>query len=273
VKVFLCALLLIQSLNVVGQLESGTLIVVNTSPDEIIVAADSRTYRGTEQSDNRCKITPLGGMIFAASGTTAHGYKGQPLLWDTHIIAKQVFVRAAAADAAQQLLLQVAKSWGREVQKKFQAALGTNPVDSFGFEGNNITSGVFAGFYNNAPLVVTVPITYEVLKSGALRVYSKVKQAPTGKALTVGHNTIANELMDGQTPRSRQWRQGPRPLANTTDGLALGAILAVELSIKYHPLVNIQGKMLPPVGGPIDVVRLRQSGLEWIQRKPNCQEK
>jgi hypothetical protein len=272
-KVLLCSFLLIQSLNAVTQPESGTVIVVQSSQDEMVVAADSRTYRGSDVSDDRCKITPLGGMIFAASGNTANGYKGQPIFWDTHVIAKQVFVRVAQTHAAGPLLRRVANAWGIEVQKKYQAALKTVPADAFGLEDGKMTTGVFAGFYENTPLIVKVPITYEVLKKGAPKVKFKVDEAPRGMTLTVGHNDIANEYFDGQTPRSRQWRQELPHFAKTNDGLALAAIKAVELSIQYYPLVNIEGRMVPPMGGGVDAVRLRQSGLEWIQLKPNCPEK
>jgi hypothetical protein len=51
------------------------------------------------------------------------------------------------------------------------------------------------------------------------------------------------------------------------------AIEAVRLSIEHYPLVNIGGRMVQPLGGPIDAVRLRRTNsLEWIQRKESCLE-
>jgi hypothetical protein len=88
----------------------------------------------------------------------------------------------------------------------------------------------------------------------------------------LGRRDVANELIAGITPRSTQWRQEfAFTKVPSNDPIAIPAFEVVQVSIYHYPLVNIGGKMLPPIGEPIDLTRLRRSsGIDWIQRKENC---
>ena len=260
-------------------MESGTLIVLNTSQDEIVVAADSRSYSVVAQFDNRCKITALGNqLIFAASGNTGYGPNdGRPLEWDSHTIARAVFLRLSRETATQPMPIGFAEAWGNEVKNKFQGDIERDGLEGvlFGAEGDTLTSAVFAGFDGDAPLIVTASITYSISAKGHADVafaITDVFRRP--KAVFMGRQDIADELFTGKTPRSLQWRQDLAMMRTPGDDpIALPALEALRFSIEHYPLVNIGGKMLPPIGGPIDAVRLsRANGIEWIQRKDNCRE-
>lgn len=267
------------SLNAAAQIESGTLIVLNASQDEIAVAADSFAYSAVAQFNDRCKITALGNqIIFAASGDTAYGpTDGGPLYWDSHAIAKDVFLRLSRKRATQPMPLRIAPIWGDKVKHKIMADLKRDGPEGvlFGVEGNTLTSAVFAGFYDGAPLIVTSELTYTTSAKGRVEIsfaVTNVLRKP--KAIHIGRVDIANEFFAGKTPRSIQWRQElAAAMSPDSDPVAVPAINAVQLSIDNYPLVKIGGKMLPPVGGPIDALRLTPAkGIEWIQRKQNCPE-
>jgi hypothetical protein len=278
-KLLFQSLVFVFSLNAVAQTESGSLIIVNASQDEIVVAADSRSYSAVAEFDDRCKITALDNqLIFAASGITAYGpTDGRPLYWDSHAIAKEIFLHLSRQKATQPMPLRIAPTWGKEIKNKFKADLKRDGPKGvlFGAEGNTLTSAVFAGFYQGAPLIVTLAVRYITSTKG----HTEVSDAITNvfrkpKAVQIGRVVIADELFAGKTPRAIQWRQ---QLAYTKapdgDSVALPAIDAVKFSIDNYPLVNIGGKMLPPLGGSIDAVRLRLGkGIDWIQRKTNCPE-
>jgi len=268
---------LFASLNAIAQTQSGTLIVLNASQDEIVVAADSRSYSAVAQFDDRCKITALGNqLIFAASGDTGYGpTNGRPLYWDSHTIAKKIFLRLSQKRATQPMPLRIAQAWGKEIKDRIQADFKRDGPEGvlFGVEGNTLTSAVFAGFYESAPLIVIAEVTYNTSAEGHVEInfaITNVFRKP--KTVQIGRVDIANEFFAGKTPRSIQWR---RELALAeppdSDTVAVRAIYAVRLSIDNYPLVNIGGKMLAATGGPIDAVRLRMgNSIDWIQRKANC---
>jgi hypothetical protein len=276
-KLLFQSVLLVLSLNAVAQTESGTLIVLNASQDEIAVAADSVGYSAVARLNDRCKITALGDqLIFAASGNTAFGpTDGHPLEWDSHTIARKIFLRLSHERATQPMPLRIATAWGKEVKNRFKADLERDGPEGvlFGAEGDTLASAIFAGFYENAPLIVTLAVTYRTLAGERVEVsfaITNVYRRP--RAVQMGRADIANEFFAGQTQRSIRWR---RELATAPNGdpVASLAIYAVRLSIDNYPLVNIGGKMLPPLGDPIDAVRLTPGkGIEWIQRKQNCPE-
>jgi hypothetical protein len=149
--------------NAVAQTSVGTLIVLNASDEEIVVAADSLSRNAVSQFDNRCKITSLGDqVIFASSGSTGYGpTNGQPLNWDAHKIAQNIFLVLSREKATDPMPIRLAKAWGKELQGKLAGDLQRDREGAlFGVEGNTLTSAVFAGFHDGAPLIVTAAITY-----------------------------------------------------------------------------------------------------------------
>jgi hypothetical protein len=265
------------SLNAAAQVKSGTLVILNASQDEIVAAADSRVYTPVTQFDNGCKITTLGNqLIFAASGTTGYGSPERgSLYWDSHAIARNIFLRLSRKKAKQPMPIRLARAWGQEVKKKVEADLKQDGKDEvfFGVEENRLTSAVVAGFDNGSPLIVTVALMVVISARGSTNVSSAIADIfTTPRAVSLGRVDIANEIFYGKTPRAIQWRSD-LALMRTGDPIAVPAIKAIEFSIEHYPLVSIGGKTLPALGGPVDAVRLsRAKGVEWIQRKDNCRE-
>jgi hypothetical protein len=171
--------------------------------------------------------------------------------------------------------IRLATVWGEQVKKKLELDLIRNRQEILwnATDGNTLTSAVFAGFYENSPLIVTGSITYTVAANGHIKTsFSILNIYRKPKAVMIGRTDIANELFTHQTERARKWLQDlTLRTPPGADPVAMPAIGSVEFSIENYPLVNIGNQMLPPLGGPIDAVRLkREGGIEWIQRKPNC---
>jgi hypothetical protein len=276
-KLFFHCVFFLASLTAAAQKESGTLIVLNASQNEIVVAADSRSLSEVAQFDNRCKITALGNqLIFAASGDTGYGpTDGRSLYWDAHTIAQMIFLRLYREKTAKPMPVRLAETWGKEVKSKLKSDLKRDKQGTLcGVEDNTLTSALFAGFYDGSPFIITGAITYSISPNGVVATsFSITNIFRRPQAVFLGREDIANELFTGKTPRSVQWRQSVAMMTTPSDdAIALPAIEAIRFSIEHYPLKNIGGELLPPIGGPIDAVRLTQAkGVEWIQRKESCQ--
>jgi hypothetical protein len=264
---------LIIALNAAAQVESGTLIVLNASQDEIAVAADSRSYSAAGQFDDRCKITTLGDkFIFAASGNTAYGPNGGRPYWDVHAIAKNIFADLSNEATIKSVPIDLATKWGREVKRQIEIYLKRDGPSGIleGTENSTVTSAVIAGFVDDHPLIVTVSVNYQTVGDGQISINWSIRNIfEKPNAVMLGRENIANELFSGQTQRAIEWREALK--THTGDPMATPAIEAIRFSIANYPLVSIHGQMRPPLGGPIDALRIaRHGGIEWIQRKAEC---
>ncbi|MGO9270797.1 MAG: hypothetical protein ACLQOO_11185 [Terriglobia bacterium] len=274
--VFAGILFLLVSLHAIAQVEAGTLVVLNSSQDEIAVAADSRTHNATTYIDNRCKISALGNeLIFAASGKTGYGpLGGANLVWDSHAIAHDKFRMIAHNKRTQNLPLRLATSWGRKVKRQLQLDLIHDRDETLsGVVGDTLTSALFAGFNAKGISIITGKITYRFTPKGKpITTFTITNEFERPRAVFIGDTGIADEFSASTTTRAVQWRQEASiQAAKAQDAVALFAIKIVDLSIEYSPGMIIDGKIIPSIGGPVDALRLvRGHGIEWIQRKANC---
>ena len=67
-------------------------------------------------------------------------------------------------------------------------------------------------------------------------------------------------LLVGQ-PEYRSHRSSVRIRENATPSEMLEAVIV-------HQAQGLPNK----VGGPVDIIRITASGVEWLQRKPNCRK-
>lgn len=265
------------SLHAIAQIESGTIIVLNSSQNEIAVAADSRSHNATTYVDNRCKISALGNeLIFAASGKTGYGQlNGTRLVWDAHAIAHEKF-RQLDRKHTKTLPLKLATSWGNEVKKKLQTDLINDRAETIsGANGDRLTAAIFAAFNSNGISIITGQVTYRFRDNGkpvtAFTITNKIERPI---AVFIGDAEIADEFNANATSRAAQWRDEANIEATKAqDSVAFLAIKIVGLSIEFQPVKIINGNMMHTIGGPIDALRLiHGQGIEWIQRKANCPE-
>ncbi len=263
------------SLSAIAQSESsGTVVILTSSENEIVVAADSRTHSGVSYVDSRCKITALGNkLIFAASGHTGFGPLSGPFIWDTHAIARQEFLRLTHKHTPQGLTLLLAKSWGKLAKKKLKADLVRDREGTIsGVTGNTLSSALFASFEDDGIWIVTVRLTYFYKGSSPHTNFMIDKVLREPKSVQMGETDIANELLVGKTERALHWRQ--RVGAEiVNDDLVFTATRLVQATIEYQSGKIIRGQPVQVVGGRVDVVELKRNvGIRWHARKCNCPE-
>ena len=260
-----------------AQIQSGSIVVVTSSKDEIVVAADSRRIVGQSYVDTGCKIAALGNkLIFAAVGNTGLGPPNGRASWDAQTLARNEFVRLEEKHATHDWTLDLAKAWGNATKIKVQESL-TRSGKTFlaGLDGNEIMSAAFAGFGKEGDVsLIRSVIAYRTTKHGFLATnnFEPVLIAP-GEQKVLGEGEIAAEI-GGSSPTAAQLRQEAEADAKSgrwTDPGVFWAIETVKLTIKHHVGKMKNGRIMSNVGGKIDAVSLsRSNGIHWIQRKDNC---
>jgi hypothetical protein len=271
-------LAIILRLQAVGQVESGTLVVVNATRDEVVVAADSRTHTSTQYADDRCKVSALGNkMIFAAAGKTAHGPFDRPTkwTWDSHAIARSTFASLLHKRSKNSLSLDVANAWASEVRKKLFQDLRREPDETLsGVKDDTLVTAMFASYTESGDIsIVTVRITYRATQGKSPTtafIIDRVMREP--QLFSFGETAVFSEIIN-KTERGVAWkRELDSRFPKNGDYTAFLAIGVVELTAEHLPPKHFNGFSLVVVGGDIDALRLKRTGgTEWIQRKTNVQ--
>src|SRR5271167_886932 len=102
-----------------AQIESGTFVTLESSQNEIVVAADSRSIIDGKELDDSCKIRALGNeLIFSTAGEAGVVNK-----WDSFTIAENLFRRLSQEKAAEPVPIRLANAWGNEVKSKLKAQI------------------------------------------------------------------------------------------------------------------------------------------------------
>jgi hypothetical protein len=253
------AIALTTPMSLSGQLNSGSIVVVESAGDYVVVAADSLNLSAKGVSLHRCKIIALDSrLVYANTGYTnkasAHG------AWDATDIAKRNF-RGLRNTPRHELIRKLAEAYGAEVAAKLEPDIMGHPEEGW---PQLLTTAIFAGFdedHRRALIEVSIHRT-------PFGVGYSTKSLPTDDAPftdVLGETTIAQEFVAGRTSRSQDWKN---ILDSQVAGLAIrervvtGARKLVELTAKYQPRL---------VGGQIDTVVIsRSTGVEWVQCKPEC---
>jgi hypothetical protein len=85
----------------------------------------------------------------------------------------------------------------------------------------------------------------------------------------VGRFKTAFQLFDGKTQRAIEWANG----LHTEEGLddnSVPAVEAIRYSIDHDPPVKVGNRMIFPVGGAVNAVKLTSDNVQWLLRKPTC---
>lgn len=257
---------------------SGTVVVLEDGGDYIVIAADSLSLGpGAGQvSHTACKIVKLSDqLVFAVSGISAYlgaANTSRADMWNAKDIARQEF-SALAGKHPDNLIQKLAAAYGENLTSRINHELKVEPAGplrSYLAEQGRYGAAVFAGFDEQHQRVV-VEVSMGIRAAGGMVGYT-TKVLPGGEdtmeAEVFGHNTIATELAEGRTERSRGWRS-TITLRSTglglRDRMLFEAKYVAELTAQYDP---------DHVGGPIDEVLVtRKRGVTWVHRKPACGSK
>jgi hypothetical protein len=265
----LCVLIL--KLNAFGQVKpGGTIIIINASQQEVVIAADSRTSGAHSYSDGNCKISTFGNkVIVSISGRSGERHVSDSRFWDAFTIAREQFKRITLKGAAKNLPLDLAKAWGVAIKKEIGKMLSRDHTLLSGLDHNAIMSAVFAGFVNTRRVVVTEAVTYE--DRGNLPPRIIVSEPHVLAEDEFPHWMGRHEIIDQLDGHNAWSNQVIAIMKISPDPIAAEAIEKVRLTIDHLPPTRVTDAGVPfsEVGYPISAIRLTSSGAEWIQQG-NC---
>lgn len=242
-----------------GQLNSGSIVVVESAGDYVVVAADSLNLSAKGVSLHRCKIIALDSrLVYANTGYTSKA--SAPGRWDATDIAKRKF-RGLRKAPRHELIRKLAEAYGAEVAARLQPDILGHPEEGW---PQTLTTAIFAGFdedHRRASIEVRIHRT-------PFGVGYSTKSLPTDDAPftdVLGETTVTQEFVGGRTLRSRDWK-------NSLDAQVAGLAIRERLVAGARKLVELTAKYQPDlVGGAIDTLVIsRKTGVEWVQCKPEC---
>src|SRR5216683_726079 len=247
-----------------GQLSIGSIAVLQSADDYLVIAADSKKLSAKGVSLHSCKVDALDDqLIFANTGYGSYaGVRGK---WDATAVARQHYHVLANAPR-QELISALAEAYGADLAAKLEPDVKDHPEEGW---PQSLVTAIFAGFDEKRQRVVIEVNIHQLQRDGAGRAVGySTKRLPASDAVfaeVIGDTAIAQEFAAGRTVRSQSWRNGldfeVRGLG-VKERLVAGAEKIVELTATYQPSI---------VGGAIDTVLVsRKTGVKWIHRKPEC---
>ena len=222
-----------------GTAETGaTLIATYRSSDEVIIAADSlRTVKTAPPVQiHACKIRNFGDVVFAAAGDSTLPGQGFSIKTISGTLHERNRIGAAALRDQITIFDQRTIAAFKKLHKQRQK---TRPV-TFTY----IVAFVLKGR----------PVAY-------LREHLRARKGPW-------------KLGD--------WRRSPRttlssqdsPRSLTTFPVSAGPMIRHQPRYLKRSLSTKHDVARPnKVGGPVDIIRLTETGVMWLQRKPECPER
>jgi hypothetical protein len=278
VKIILAILLPALCASTAGaQVEGGSVLIATYSPNEIVMAADSRLVN--EQTgqfqDNYCKVAVPGGKILFG-GTGIVGSIGG---FDALRLARQI-VESEGANPAGGLVLDTATRWADAMDENFAKMPPDIVRQVISQDAGNraLDCTLFAGSDSSGELsLVRARLFYGGASSGGLgAVRYRIEIIPVTSSnpneLNIagcGHVDILEELTppksDWAKEEVRQW------MSLQGDVQAQVAVRLVQLTVEREKAAQFGPRNVVPVGGPVDAVELKRAGgINWIQRKPAC---
>ena len=244
------------------QTSFGSIAVLQSADDYLVVAADSKNLSAKGVSLRKCKIHALDPqLVFANTGYGS--YEGVRGKWDAIALARQHYNQFAKAPR-HELIPAVAEAYGADVAAKLSPDVSAHSEEGW---PQTLVTALFAGFDENRERVVIEVNVHQMRRNGSAVGYS-TKRLPASDAVyaeVVGETSIAEEFAAGRTLRAQAWRNGLNFQVQglgVKDRLIVGAEKIVELTARYQPSL---------VGGAVDTVLLsRKTGVVWIHRKPEC---
>ncbi|MGH9351031.1 MAG: hypothetical protein ACRD2G_02550 [Terriglobia bacterium] len=260
-----------------SQLEDGSVLIVTYSPDEIVMAADSRVtnVKTGQFRDNYCKLSAPGGKVIFGTTGLVESIGG----FDSTGLFRRI-IREMGGDYKDGFVEQIATRWADAMDQNY-AKMPSNLVEQFIGEnsGNRaLDCTMFAGVEPSGSLaLVRARLFYGKPANGApAAVRYKIEVIPL-ESPTPGYLNIAGcgniDILQQFTPPKTQSNQAEVEQWKlfTGDVKAQIAVRLVNLTIAREKPEPFGGHEVVPVGGPVDAAEIQRGGIvKWIQRKPSC---
>jgi hypothetical protein len=239
-----CTLLL--AVGLAAPLEATTLVIIRTG-DQIVIAADSLMTLYGRRPQLTCKIQRHGDVVFATAGlVVSSGGVVEFHRIIANILRRRLPWREQAASVEEWLrqpLLRTLRRMAREFPDEFQ----THLQQRFTFHVS------LAGIQQGRPALEMREFFVERNQDGTLELEVERTSCPEGCAQR-------SEVFGvGETAEMMRRLGTMSELPADLPTLARSLVVA---EIGEHP---------EHVGPPVDVVKLDQGGVDWVDLKPACQ--
>ena len=259
-----------------AQIRSGTVIVLGISHDKVIVAGDSRgLIKGQAPYDHVCKIIALGTrLVFTESGLAADIHTvAVSQDWNAAKDASRAFGHFQASKAKTDVVDQVSTVWLISMKRRYFRLLQTHTREVLARDGDGLITSFFVGLDAQGRIrarQIEISFDRAAEESGKpkLLVHNTLWEITNENTFTLtGHGEIGYEFATEASTRAKtEAQRWALEMMNHRgeDPDVLTAIHLVDVSETYAP--KDWG-----IGGPIDVVEIfPNTGVHWIQRKPEC---
>jgi hypothetical protein len=259
-----------------AQLEHGSVLIVAYSPNEIVMAGDSRVInvQTGQFRDDYCKLAaPEGRILFGGTGLleSIGGFDSVGLV--RHLVSHMTpngdggFVQQVATRWVDAMEQNYAKLQTNLVSRYIQENRGTRALDCTMFAGLGPGGGLS---------LVRAGVYYGGVPGGRPKLQGRIMtiplQGPQRNSLSFagcGNINVMESLLPPKTDWAKATVQHWKNL--TGDVEAQTAMQVVQLTIAREKPQAYGGKEVVPVGGPVDAAEIRpNSSVRWLQRKPEC---
>lgn len=261
-----------------AQVGSGTIVILDSTKDKLVVAADSRlTFDDRPPEDTQCKIQVFGHrIVFTEMGAIAYTNSGTG--WFNPLLARRAVREMGSLEKDPDTEIKdIASIWANSLAALWQSAYRRDREAVTRAIANShngpITGGVFAEARNGSihwrfVAVAVLPNMDPPIRSITGEVHDCWPCGEGEKVCALARPEIPAEFCTQSSPRSKEeaahWKPSPE-LAGKVSRETLHAIRLVDDTIAFDPH--------PGLGGKVDALELHSDGsINWVQRKPNCPE-
>ena len=272
-------------------MEVGTVVVMSISREQAILATDSRrtnidlkNRRINGYHDSACKLQALSpSLLFAAAGMTSTD-RSLPadIYYDAVELgrqASQTFEFDPTWMEQNQAVREIAAMWAWDVAFHIRRGLREGLYRPF---HSTWVTGVFVGLEPNGELSAAIAtLEYHEQRAGMIvpPISILIRNPIPPKNFTwidsFGRNDVTESYVSKQRvtdeTRALHLRFRNQQVSNPRHFSAQIVKELVELTIEKDEVRLSDGNSYKPVGGEVDIARLRRKGVvEWVQRKDGC---
>lgn len=268
-----------------SQISTGTIVIINLSKDEIVVAADSRSIDGRSAPDNSyCKIAVLRHQfVFTSVGGVKYAKGPIDIIqdWNNTDVARDALGNATKGMIIDDAYMDaVVTYWAKIIENDWNSLCRvnrgqcTNKVEPLGLasrtQPTELTGGVFVGAKGLFVRAATIDFDNDIEKlfnPVDYKIDSTLSQCwPCGQGEKIcaagSHVDVAAQFCSVRKPGTQL---SVRTVLHGADEHARLAVEIVEKTIDAYE------QNAGDVGGSVDAITLTKSGtMTWNARKPNC---